>query len=93
VYLAEIPPMMFETLRDLIGPEARQTLGVAEAWSDLEAVNDRAMRDVSTWEDHVRQSIEEDVTIPETQRQAVKDQCCTIRNGAGGGEVGEGLDY
>jgi hypothetical protein len=71
VYLAEIPPMMFEALRDLIGSEARQTLGVAEAWIDLDAVNDTAMRDVSTWEDHVRQSIEADITIPETQRQAV----------------------
>jgi putative restriction endonuclease len=71
VYLAEIPLLMFETLRDLIGSEARQSLGVAETWNDLEAMNDTAMRDVSTWEDHVRQSIEKDVTIPETQRQAV----------------------
>jgi putative restriction endonuclease len=71
VYLTEIPPVMFETLRDLIGSEARQTLGVAEAWNDPGAINDTPMRDVSTWEDHVRQSIEEDVTIPETQRQAV----------------------
>jgi hypothetical protein len=71
VYLAEIPRLMFETLRDLIGSEARQTLGVAETWNDLGAVNDTAMRDVSTWEDHVRQSIEADTTIPETQRQAV----------------------
>ena len=61
VYLAEIPPVMFETLRDLIGSEARQTLGVAETWNDLDAMNDTPMRDVSTWEDHVRQSIEEDV--------------------------------
>jgi putative restriction endonuclease len=71
VYLAEIPQVMFETLRDLIGSEARQTSGVAETWNDMEAMNDTAMRDLSTWEDHVRQSIEKDVTIPETERQAV----------------------
>lgn len=71
VYLAEIPRIMFDTLRDLIGSEAGQTLGVAETWNDLDTVNDTAMRDVSTWEDHERQAIEADITIPETQRQAV----------------------
>src|ERR1700733_9349018 len=29
------------------------------------------MRDHSSWEDHVRESIEGDATIPETERQAV----------------------
>jgi len=71
VYLAEIPPVMFAALRDLIGSEARQTLGVAESWSDLDAADDMPLRDVSTWEDHLRDSIEGDNTIPETQRQAV----------------------
>jgi len=58
VYLAEIPPVMFEALRDLIGSEAHQTLGVAETWNDLDAANDTPLRDLSTWEDHVRESIE-----------------------------------
>jgi hypothetical protein len=71
VYLGEIPPVVFEALRDLIGPEARQTLSVAETWNDLNAIDDTVMRDVSTWEDHGRQSIEADITIPANQRQAV----------------------
>jgi len=71
VYLAEIPAVMFEALRDLIGSEARQTLGVAENWNDLYAMDETPMRDQSSWEDHVRQSIEQDATIPETERQAV----------------------
>jgi putative restriction endonuclease len=71
VYLAEIPALLFEALRDLIGYEARQSLGVAESWIDADTANDTAMRDVSEWEDHVRDSIEHDTTLPDTQRQAV----------------------
>jgi putative restriction endonuclease len=71
VYLTEIPPQLFEALRDLIGSEARQTLGVAESWVDADSADDRPMRDVAAWEDHVRLSIELDSTLPETERQAV----------------------
>src|SRR5208337_4209250 len=41
------------------------------SWSDLDAADDMPLRDVSTWEDHLRDSIEGDNTIPETQRRAV----------------------
>ena len=71
VYLTEIPQRLVEALRDLIGNEARHAFGVAESWGPAHTVNDAPSRDVSTWEDHVRESIERDATLPETQRQAV----------------------
>jgi hypothetical protein len=71
VYLTEIPLRLFQTLRDLIGHEALHTLGVAENWAPAYGTDDTAYRDVSTWEDHVRTSIEHDATLPETERQAV----------------------
>jgi hypothetical protein len=71
VYLTEIPRPLFEALRELIGYEARQTLGVAESWVDAVSADDTPMRDVSEWEDHVRHSIELDSSLPDTQRQAV----------------------
>jgi predicted restriction endonuclease len=71
VYLTEIPRPLFEALRELIGYEARQTLGVAESWVDAVSADDTPMRDVSEWEDHVRRSIELDSSLPDTQRQAV----------------------
>jgi hypothetical protein len=48
VYLAEIPVVMFAALRALIGYEARQTLGVAESWNDLDTAADTPLRDVFT---------------------------------------------
>jgi putative restriction endonuclease len=71
VYLAEIPAPLFEALRELIGYEAKTAWGVAENWADSDAVNDAPMRDVTAWEDHVRDSVEHDSAIPETERQAV----------------------
>jgi putative restriction endonuclease len=71
VYLTEIPLQLFETLRDLIGYEARQTLNVAESWMDVDSADDTPLRDVSEWEDQVRHSIELDSAMPDTQRQAV----------------------
>jgi putative restriction endonuclease len=71
VYLTELPARLFEVVRDLIGQEARHTLGVAENWVLAEIADDTPARDVSTWEDYVRDSIEHDATLPETQRQAV----------------------
>jgi putative restriction endonuclease len=71
VYLAEIPPQLFDALTDLIGYEARQTVGVAESWIDEDLADDTPMRDLSAWEEHLRDSIEQDVALPETQRQAV----------------------
>lgn len=71
VYLAEIPSPLFDELRDLIGYEARHTLGVAEGWIDADNANGSPMRDVSDWEDHVRDSIEHDMALSDTQRQAV----------------------
>jgi hypothetical protein len=71
VYLTEIPSPLFEALRELIGSEARQTLGVADSWVQADTAVDTPSRDVSTWEDYVRDTIERDATLPETQRQAV----------------------
>jgi putative restriction endonuclease len=71
VYLTEIPRSLFEALRELIGEEARDTLGVMEDWGPTDTADDTPSRDVSRWEDHVRESIERDPTLPETQRQAV----------------------
>jgi hypothetical protein len=71
VYLVEIPAPLFEALRELIGYEAKTAWGVAENWEGSDAVNDAPMRDVAAWEDHVRDSVEHDSAIPETERQAV----------------------
>src|SRR5258708_27525718 len=71
VYRAEIPAPVFEALRELIGYEAKKAWGVAENWADWDAANDAPMRDVTVWEDHVRDSVEHDSAIPETERQAV----------------------
>jgi hypothetical protein len=71
VYLAEIPAPLFEALRELIGYEAKTAWSVAENWGDSDAANDAPMRDVTAWEDHVKDSVEHDSAIPETERQAV----------------------
>jgi hypothetical protein len=71
VYLTEIPVRLFEVLQDLIGYEAKHTLGVAESWIDSDAADDKPMRDVAAWEDYVRESIKNDATLPETERQAI----------------------
>jgi putative restriction endonuclease len=71
VYLTEIPARLFEVLQELIGYEAKHSLGVAESWIDSDMANDRPMREVAAWEDYVRDSIEHDSTLLETERQAV----------------------
>ncbi len=71
VYLAEIPVRLFDALQELIGYEAKHTLSVAESWIDGELADDSAMRDVSAWEDHVRDAIVHDSRLRETERQAV----------------------
>lgn len=71
VYLAEIPIRLFDALQELIGFEAKHTLSVAESWIGGELADDSAMRDVSAWEDHVRDSIVHDSSLRETERQAV----------------------
>ena len=62
---------MFAALRDLIGREAKHTLGIADAFAASDAAADRAERDLSTWEDHVRATIERDTTLRDTEREAV----------------------
>ena len=71
VYLTEVPAPLFNCLSDLIGREAKHTLGVADAFAQSDAAADRAERDLSTWEDHVRDMIERDTTLRDTERQAV----------------------
>lgn len=71
VYLTEISRILFDALSDLIGREANHTHRVAENSVEVEALLDIPSRDLSTWEDHVRSSIAQDLTLVETERQAV----------------------
>jgi putative restriction endonuclease len=71
VYLAEIPEPLFHVLSQLIGDEAKETMRVAEGWSEPAAADDASARDQLAWEDYVRQSVENDATLRDTERQAV----------------------
>jgi hypothetical protein len=71
VYLTEVPAPLFAVLGDLIGREAKHTLGIADAFASADAAADRAEQDLSTWEDHVLDTIERDTTLRDTERQAV----------------------
>lgn len=71
VYLTEISRPLFDTLGDLIGPEVRHTYRVAENSADMESLGDIPSRDLSTWEDYVRDSVALDATLQETEREAV----------------------
>jgi hypothetical protein len=71
VYLTEIPQPLFDSLADLIGSEARHTHRAAERSVEMEPLGDIPSRDLSVWEDHVRDAIVLDDTLVETERQAV----------------------
>jgi len=71
VYLAEIPPPLFEALSGLIGREAQHAREVAESSTETEVAEEIPSRDLSTWEDYVRDNIAHDSTLAETQREAV----------------------
>jgi putative restriction endonuclease len=71
VYLTEIPLPLFEALGQLIGREAQHARQVAESSAKAEIVGETPSRDLSIWEDYVRDVIARDATLGETQREAV----------------------
>ena len=66
VYLTEISLPLFESLSSLIGDEAGKTVGLSEI-----DIADESTADISEWENHVVNSIEHDVALADTQRQAI----------------------
>jgi len=70
VYLTEVPALLAQALIGLIGVEARVVAGRAEEVSlQAETLTDSA--DVELWEHHIEATIESDVAIPETDREAL----------------------
>lgn len=72
VYLAEIPAPLFVALQRLIGAEADNARQVAEAMGTYELTQSSSSdRDLESWEDHLRTEVEQNPTIPVTEREAI----------------------
>ena len=70
IYLAEIPELLAEVLFGLIGTEVD---GIRAAGAAVEPV---PADDLDTWEVNIERLIEEDATIPETDRLAIVRARC-----------------
>jgi GNAT superfamily N-acetyltransferase len=71
IYLVGLSTQLFQELRTLIGGEVQESLntavGLIQAYS-AEGVTDR---EIAIWEDRVHKTVEQDTTLPATEREAV----------------------
>jgi hypothetical protein len=67
IYLTEIPVEMAEVLLGLIGPECQAFIRAVPVSPDTVQKND----DLDYWEHRLEQSVVEDKSIPETDREAI----------------------
>ena len=71
VYLTEISERLFNALARLIGSEIAHILQIANSVARKPGTNPTPAEDVVVWEEHLRQELERDVTINETEREAI----------------------
>ena len=68
IYLTEVDEMLAGLLIDLIGSEARS---ITQGWRAQESLLGAPLPGQATWEEHQLQALRADVTIPDTQREAL----------------------
>jgi hypothetical protein len=71
VYLTEIPEPLFARLRALIGAEVDHVLQIAHGQVRAGSGLVIPAEDMAVWEEHLRSEVENDATIPETDREAI----------------------
>jgi hypothetical protein len=71
VYLTEIPEPLFVRLKSLIGAEADHVLHIAHGLVHSGSGRAVPAEDMVVWEEHLRNEVENDATIPETDREAI----------------------
>jgi putative restriction endonuclease len=69
-YLAEIPVTFADVLAGLIGPEARTLVSTAEMRA-AEHIPLQVGDDLDYWEHQIEHTVEQDLHIPETDREAI----------------------
>jgi putative restriction endonuclease len=70
VYLTDVPAIMAELLIQLIGPEASETVAVAER-ANGEISAQVGTEDIDKWEHHLEQEVEQNSGIGVTERSAL----------------------
>jgi putative restriction endonuclease len=60
---------MAQALAGLIGHEARRAVEIGHTLAQDAGLSDRPAQALAEWEEHVRSSIEQNPTIPETEKQ------------------------
>jgi len=71
VYLTELSQTFAEVVVGLIGQEARVTVAGAERTAPITRDPSRMGDDLDYWEHRIEQTVEQDTTIPETDREAI----------------------
>ena len=71
VYLAEIPEPMAVALNAIIGPEIEHTLAVADIFIREPTSGTSPAQSLIVWEEHIRDGINNDTSIPVTEREAI----------------------
>jgi putative restriction endonuclease len=76
VYLTELPRMFAEALAALIGPEA---MAIQQSAEHIDQSMTAANADLEIWEHHIEAAVDRDLSIPNTEREAI----ITARRGQG----------
>lgn len=69
VYLTTVPAEMAHALAGLIGHQAQRAIEVGNTLAQDTGLSDRPAQALAEWEEHLRSSIEQSPTIPETEKQ------------------------
>lgn len=71
VYLTEMPIGLFNALASLIGTEVQHAIQIAKSVARMPGANRAPAEGVVVWEEHLRQELERDISINETEREAI----------------------
>jgi predicted restriction endonuclease len=66
-----MPMRLFNALASLIGTEVQQAIQIAKNVARMPGANRAPAEDVVVWEEHLRQELERDISINETEREAI----------------------
>lgn len=69
VYLTAVPAELAHTLAGLIGHQAQRATEVGNTLAQDTGLSDRPALAIAEWEEHLRSTIEQSPTIPETEKQ------------------------
>lgn len=69
VYLTAVPAEMAYALAGLVGHQAQRAIEVGNTLAQDTGLSDRPAQALAEWEEHLRSTIEQSPTIPETEKQ------------------------